>query len=79
MIPLNILRKVFNDDRIITGTIDNLVAFIILLTYTIYHIVREEDIAENKSTNEIGLNHQTLVIIDLVRYAQLIKDINDTL
>jgi len=56
MMLLNILWKIFNYDRIITGAVDNLVALIIPPTYAIYHIMREENIAENKNRNEICLN-----------------------
>lgn len=79
MVLLDIFRKILDDDRIVTRTVDDLVTLLISHSDSKNHILGKDEINENEGCYEIGLNHQTLVVINLVRNGELVKDVYNAL
>jgi hypothetical protein len=64
---LYIFWQVLDDDGIITGTVNDFVTLVVPLPNTKDHMLGEDQIDDEISSHEVGLNHQILAIINLVR------------
>lgn len=78
MLP-NLIWKVFDDDGIITGGVYELIAFLIASPNAEDHVLREDDVDEDEGSYQIGLDHETLIIVDFIGDGELVENIDHTL
>lgn len=68
-------RQIFDDNRVVAGTVDDLITNLVVFAYAVDEILREEEIQQQKARNEVSLDHDALVVVYLVGKGEFIEGV----